>query len=95
MNRKAAAVACWFLAGIVALVGSLVATLGSVPALAHGLGVDPSASWYNRLLANLLGVSSPAMGAVALVVLLALLVVVGLLLVMIVGAARSKRRVPA
>jgi hypothetical protein len=45
--------------------------------------------------ANLLGVSSPAMGAVAIVVLLALLVVVGLLLAVIVGAARSKPQVPA
>jgi hypothetical protein len=52
MNREAARVASFFLAGIVALVGSVGGDARLGPALSDRLGVDPSAYWNNRLLAT-------------------------------------------
>ena len=52
VNRQTAGVGCFFLAGIVSLVGAVGATLGSVAALSDRLGIDPSAYWNNRLLAT-------------------------------------------
>jgi len=48
------ALACFYTAGIVALIGAVGATLGSIPAIHGRLGVDPDTYWNNRLLASLI-----------------------------------------
>ncbi len=48
------ALACFYAAGIVALIGAVGATLGSIPAIHGRLGVDPDPYWNNRLLASLI-----------------------------------------
>ncbi len=48
------ALGCFYAAGIVALIGAVGATLGSIPAIHGRLGVDPDTYWNNRLLASLI-----------------------------------------
>ncbi len=48
------ALACFYAAGIVALIGAVGATLGSIPDIHGRLGVDPDPYWNNRLLASLI-----------------------------------------
>ncbi len=50
----AVARACFYATGLVALMGAVGATLGSIPAIHGRLGIDPDPYWNNRLLASLI-----------------------------------------